>query len=57
MNEEKRIIKNIDFNIDLAQSFGIYKNNSEYDKILGLFCYRITKNPVLMMNSDNTVYK
>ena len=24
-------IKNIDFNIDLAQSFGFYKNNSEFD--------------------------
>ena len=23
-------IENIDFNIDLAQSFGIYKNNVEY---------------------------
>ena len=30
-NSEKRVIKNIDFNIDLAQSFGIYKNNSEFD--------------------------
>ena len=28
---EKRGIKNIDFNCDLAQSFGIYKNNSEYN--------------------------
>ena len=28
---EKKSIKNIDFNIDLAQSFGIYKNNSEFD--------------------------
>jgi len=27
---EKRNIKNIDFNCDLAQSFGIYKNSSEY---------------------------
>lgn len=26
---EKRAIKNIDFNCDLAQSFGIYKNSSE----------------------------
>lgn len=24
-------IKNIDFNIDLAQSYGMYKNNAEYD--------------------------
>ena len=30
-NLEKTAIKNIDFNIDLAQSFGIYKNNSEFD--------------------------
>lgn len=28
---EKRGIKNIDFNCDLAQSFGIYKNSSEYN--------------------------
>ena len=30
-NFEKRVIKNIDFNIDLAQSFGIYKNNKEFE--------------------------
>ena len=30
-NFERKPIKNIDFNIDLAQSFGIYKNNSEFD--------------------------
>lgn len=30
-NFEKRLIKNIDFNIDLAQSFGIYKNNKEFE--------------------------
>ena len=30
-NIERKSIKNIDFNIDLAQSFGIYKNNSEFD--------------------------
>lgn len=28
---ERRQIKNIDFNCDLAQSFGVYKNNSEYE--------------------------
>lgn len=28
---EKKQIKNIDFNCDLAQCFGIYKNRSEYD--------------------------
>jgi len=28
---ERKVIKNIDFNCDLAQSFGIYKNNSEFD--------------------------
>ena len=28
---EKKSIKNIDFNIDLAQSFGIYKNNAEFE--------------------------
>ncbi len=28
---EKKQIKNIDFNCDLAQSFGVYKNNSEYE--------------------------
>ena len=28
---ERKSIKNIDFNIDLAQSFGIYKNNTEFD--------------------------
>ncbi len=28
---ERKQIKNIDFNCDLAQSFGIYKNSSEYD--------------------------
>ena len=27
---ERRQIKNIDFNCDLAQSFGVYKNNAEY---------------------------
>lgn len=27
---ERKQIKNVDFNIDLAQSFGIYKNNSEF---------------------------
>ncbi len=30
-NFERKTIKNIDFNIDLAQSFGIYKNKSEFD--------------------------
>ena len=30
-NLERKQIKNIDFNIDLAQSFGIYKNNAEFD--------------------------
>ena len=28
---ERKTIKNIDFNCDLAQSFGIYKNSSEYE--------------------------
>ena len=28
---ERKNIKNIDFNCDLAQSFGIYKNSSEYE--------------------------
>lgn len=28
---EKKQIKNIDFNCDLAQSFGVYKNNAEYE--------------------------
>lgn len=28
---EKKSIKNIDFNCDLAQAYGIYKNNAEYD--------------------------
>src|SRR5574344_1890286 len=28
---EKKEIKNIDFNCDLAQSFGIYKNNAEFE--------------------------
>ena len=28
---ERKSIKNIDFNCDLAQSFGVYRNNSEYD--------------------------
>ena len=32
-NLEKNIIKNIDFNIDLAQSYGIYKNAAEFDFI------------------------
>ena len=27
---ERKQIKNIDFNCDLAQSFGVYKNTSEY---------------------------
>ena len=27
---EKRKIENIDFNIDLAQSYGMYKNSNEY---------------------------
>lgn len=31
MENERKLIKNIDFNIDLAQSFGIYKNNFEFD--------------------------
>lgn len=28
---EKKQIKNIDFNCDLAQSFGVYKNDAEYE--------------------------
>lgn len=28
---EKKSIKNIDFNCDLAQAYGIYKNNQEYE--------------------------
>ena len=31
MQENFERIKNIDFNIDLAQSFGVYKNNSEFE--------------------------
>ena len=30
-NTIKRTLQNIDFNCDLAQSFGIYKNSSEYE--------------------------
>lgn len=29
----KKSIKSIDFNCDLAQSFGVYKNNSEFDML------------------------
>ena len=28
---ERKSIKNIDFNCDLAQAYGIYKNNTEYE--------------------------
>ena len=28
---ERKVIKNIDFNCDLGQSFGVYKNNSEFE--------------------------
>jgi len=28
---DKKSIKNLDFNCDLAQSYGVYKNNNEYD--------------------------
>ena len=28
---ERKQIKNIDFNCDLAQSFGIYKNDAEFN--------------------------
>ncbi len=28
---ERKSIKNIDFNCDLAQSYGVYKNNNEYE--------------------------
>ena len=28
---ERKQIKQIDFNCDLAQSFGIYRNNREFD--------------------------
>lgn len=31
MHEQSNKIKNIDFNIDLAQSYGMYKNSKEYD--------------------------
>ena len=27
----KKSIKSLDFNCDLAQGYGVYKNNSEYD--------------------------
>lgn len=30
-DNERKLIKNIDFNIDLAQSFGVYKNNTEFE--------------------------
>ncbi|MFI3300165.1 MAG: LamB/YcsF family protein [Candidatus Gastranaerophilales bacterium] len=30
-SNDKKTIKNIDFNCDLAQSFGIYKNKNEYE--------------------------
>ena len=29
---ERKSIKNIDFNCDLAQSYGVYKNNVAYGK-------------------------
>ena len=29
----KKSIKSIDFNCDLAQSFGVYKNSSEFDML------------------------
>ena len=28
---EKKSIKNIDFNCDLAQAYGVYKNSQEYE--------------------------
>ena len=28
---EKKSIKNLDFNCDLAQSYGVYKNNNEFE--------------------------
>ena len=29
----KKSIKSIDFNCDLAQSFGVYKNSAEFDML------------------------
>ena len=36
---ERKSIKNIDFNCDLAQSYGIYKNNNENFEKYTFFIY------------------
>ena len=44
----KRSIKTLDFNCDLAQGYGVYKNNSEYElklsvcSILLLYLFKIS---------------
>ena len=37
---ERKSIKNIDFNCDLAQAYGVYKNNQEFEKTRVFHVYR-----------------
>ena len=53
---EKKQIKNIDFNCDLAQSFGIYKNNAEYDLLdyvssVNISCGFHAGDPIIIKNA------
>jgi len=53
---EKKQIKNIDFNCDLAQSFGVYKNNAEYELLdyvssVNISCGFHAGDPIIIKNA------
>ena len=53
---EKKQIKNIDFNCDLAQSFGLYKNNAEcelldYVSSVNISCGFHAGDPMIIKNA------
>lgn len=53
---ERKKIENIDFNIDLAQSFGFYKNNAEYSLLdyassVNISCGFHAGDPMLIRNA------
>lgn len=53
---DKKQIKSIDFNCDLAQSFGIYKNNAEYELLdyvssVNISCGFHAGDPVVIKNA------
>ena len=58
---ERKVIKNIDFNCDLAQMFGVYKNESEtellnYVSSVNISCGFHAGDPIAIKNALEIIY-